>query len=79
MTSERVNVVIADEYCDRFDGVVKRCQKAGLLVDQTLKEIGIVSGRIDAAGRERLLRVRGVAAVELDRDIQIPPPESERQ
>ncbi|MCC6191565.1 MAG: hypothetical protein IT318_21270 [Anaerolineales bacterium] len=79
MTVERVNIVIADAYLGRFEAVVKRCVKAGLEVDQALKDIGVVSGRIDAGNRQRLRRVRGVAAVETDRELHIAPPGSEKQ
>jgi hypothetical protein len=79
MTLERVNVVVEAADGDEFEAVVARCRKAGLRVDQALPAIGVISGRINAAGRRRLGRVKGVTAVESDRAISIPPPDNEVQ
>jgi hypothetical protein len=79
MASEKVNVVVADDYLDRFSEVVKRAKEAGLQVEQPLETIGVVSGSIDPAKLAALKRVEGVTAVEPSRDFQLAPPESEIQ
>jgi hypothetical protein len=79
MAFENVSVSIADGYLDQFAAVVRRCKKAGLRVEQQLKEIGIVTGSIDSARLDDLSRVEGVAGVERSRVYQIAPPDSEIQ
>ena len=79
MAIENVNVSVTDDYLDRFPEVVKAAKKAGLKVEQEMETLGIVSGCIDAAKVDDLSRVRGVAAVERARTIQLPPPDSEIQ
>ena len=76
MSAEKVNVTIADEDPERFSEVVRRLEEAGLQVEQSLPEIGIVSGSIDAAKRGDLDHVQGVAGVEAERTFQLPPPDS---
>jgi hypothetical protein len=76
---QSVNVSVADEFLDQFDQVVRRCARIGLRVTQELKEIGVISGRIAGDKLDDLARVRGVAAVEATREIQLPPPESDVQ
>ena len=76
MPAEKVNVTIADEDPERFAEVVRQLEEAGLQVEQSLPEIGIVSGSIEAARRADLDRVQGVAGVEPERTFQLPPPDS---
>ena len=76
MAAEKVNVTVDERYQDRFAEVVKRAKKAGLKVDQELDSIYILTGSIDSEKVDKLRAVRGVAAVESDSDIQLPPPNS---
>jgi hypothetical protein len=75
----QVNITVADTHLDQFDHVVQRCQEVGLRVEQQFWNIGVISGRIEAAKLPDLKRIEGVAAVETSRTIQIAPPESNVQ
>jgi hypothetical protein len=79
MATEKVNVIIADDYRKRFAAVVRQCIKAGLKVEQELKEVGVVSGFIASTKLAALDRVKGVAAVERERAFQLSPPDSNIQ
>jgi len=79
MSSEQVNVAIADEYLGRFSEVVRRIEQAGLKVEQQLDLVGIVTGSIDADKIADLNQVQGVAAVERTQTFQLPPPDSDTQ
>jgi hypothetical protein len=76
MPTEKVNVTIADQDPGQFSEVVRRLEEAGLQIEQSLPEIGIVSGSIDSAKKADLDQLHGVAGVESDRVIRIPPPDS---
>jgi hypothetical protein len=75
----KVNIVVADDYENRFPEVVEAAQQAGLDVEEQLPTIGLITGTIDESKRSMLERVQGVAAVEAPRTYQLPPPESDIQ
>ena len=79
MKREHVNVSVTDDYLRRFDQVVRHCKQAGLQVTHVMKEVGVISGSIDAAKLDDLAHVKGVAFVEPAQRYQIAPPESEIQ
>lgn len=79
MGIEKVSIAVADEYLDRFDEVVRACERAGLTVEQALEGAGVVTGTIESSKRSNLDNVKGIVAVEQQRSIQIPPPESDIQ
>jgi hypothetical protein len=74
-----VSLSVSDDRIDQFPEVVDRAREAGLDVWQELDLIGVVSGSIDEERLEELRRIPGVAAVEPEREFQIPPPDSEIQ
>jgi hypothetical protein len=74
-----VTVLISEDALARFDAIVAACELAGLQVTQRLAALGVVVGQIDAAHIPALRSVEGVATVEVSRDIQLPPADSELQ
>jgi hypothetical protein len=76
---KQVNLSVADEYLSRFDEVVRHSKQAGLEVTHAMKEVGVISGSIDATKLDDLARVKGVTFVEPAQEYQIAPPESEVQ
>ncbi|MGH7553522.1 MAG: ketohydroxyglutarate aldolase [Longimicrobiales bacterium] len=79
MSEIRVLVSVSDEHLDDFDQVVERSRKAGLKVKSTMRQSGIVTGTIDSTRISDLRQVRGVQEVEPDREVRIPPPDSDIQ
>jgi hypothetical protein len=72
-----VLVSIADEYMDRLSEVARRCEDAGMKVDQKYENIGVLTGFVDSPEQVDLLRkVEGVSHVEESRRVQIAPPDS---
>ena len=59
--------------------VAEQLRAAGMTVEQVLGAVGIITGSIDAERRASLAAVPGVVAVELERHIQLPPPDAEIQ
>ncbi|MEV5409784.1 hypothetical protein AB0K60_13215 [Thermopolyspora sp. NPDC052614] len=76
----RVNIVVDT---GRFDSVVQAVRQAGVTVDDRSPAIGVVSGRITGddtdAAIAAISAIDGVVAVEPERTIRLPPPESEIQ
>ena len=57
--------------------IVRDLEKGGFVVDQTLEEIGSITGSATKAVASKLGTIRGVADVSSDADIDIGPPGSD--
>jgi len=79
MAQAKIMVSVDEGYLKRFAAFVKSVKQAGMTVEGEHKEIGVVTGSIDAAKVSALSRVRGVAHVEAEGQMQIAPPESDIQ
>jgi hypothetical protein len=79
MSVMNVNIVVADEYMGRFSQVLQRSKKVGLHVKDQMKEMGLIIGSIDSSKLDELKRVKGISAVEKDREINLAPPDSDIQ
>jgi hypothetical protein len=75
--AEKVTVLVTPAFQDRFDEVVERTRAAGLQVESELRNVGVIAGSIESNQLDGLRSVEGVAAVEIQRVIQLPPPDSE--
>ena len=62
-----------------IERVAERLRAAGMSVRQVLGEVGIIAGSVDAGRRASLAAVPGVLSVEIERNVQIPPPDAEIQ
>lgn len=54
--------------------ILPALREAGLRIESTLTAISVVLGTVDAAGRRALEEIHGVH-VEVERTIQLPPPD----
>lgn len=79
MTKLKVSISVDDEHLSEFSKVMKKVEKAGMEIDQELEDIGVATGSIDEEKVGKLRDVEGVSQVEEERQIQIPPPESDVQ
>ena len=79
MTSDsaRVRVMVSVDP-DRLREVARACREVGLDVEQET-ELGILFGTAPADALALLEAVDGVEAVERERSISLPPPDSEVQ
>lgn len=73
---EMITVAVDDEHVGTIDEVVVRLRAAGMSVDQVLRPVGLITGSVEAQVREVLGRLSGVASVEPQRHVQLPPPEA---
>ena len=64
---------------DRFDETVLALQDAGVVIDQQNPTIGTVSGRVAEDALAALAALDGVIAVERERSVSLPDPESDLQ
>ena len=76
---EKITISVADDAIDRIDEVVAALEDGGMLVDQVLRPLGVITGSVDTQRVQALGAVSGVAAVEPQRTVQLPPPDSDVQ
>ena len=75
--SVEVNVLVDDEHLSRIDEVASALTREGLSVDKTLRSVGVITGSVaDSDKTDALRAVAGVVGVEVNRDIQLPPPDA---
>jgi DNA anti-recombination protein RmuC len=79
MTKVKISISVDEEHLSEFSKVMKKVEKAGMQIDQELEDIGVATGSIDEEKVGKLRDVEGVNHVEEERQIQIPPPESDVQ
>ena len=80
-TDKKVPVLISvdDEHLPKMHQVVERCKAAGLDVEESLDQIGTITGSIDPGKIGHLSKVAGVSSVEQAGEYDIGPPDSELQ
>ena len=72
-----VNVLIDDEHLPKIDEVASALGREGLAVAKTLRSVGVITGSVADSGLTDALRqVAGVVGVEVNRDVQLPPPDA---
>jgi hypothetical protein len=76
---EKITVSVTDDALDRIDEVVAALENGGMHIDQVLRPIGVITGEADTQRVQALGAVAGVAAVEPQRTVQLPPPDSDVQ
>jgi hypothetical protein len=71
-----VTVLVADDRLDAIDEVAAALQRAGLRLGDVLPAAGAITGSVDDLELlPELSAVEGVAAVEPEQEIQLPPPD----
>jgi hypothetical protein len=76
---EKVTVSVADDAIGRIDEVVTALENGGMHIEQVLRPIGMITGSVDTQRVQALGSVAGVAAVEPQGTVQLPPPDSDVQ
>ena len=79
MSKLNLTVSIEDQQTEHFNEWVDEVTRAGFEVEQELKSLGVVTGKMDEEKVDKLKKVKGVANVEESRTFQLPPPESDVQ
>ena len=74
-----VTISISDDQIDAIDHIAARLTSAGLRIDQTLGEIGAITGSARLADIGALHDVPGVQHLEMEQSVSIAPPDSELQ
>ena len=79
MAKVRVMISVADEKVDQLAAVASALRGAGVDVEQTLESLGTIVGSVDEARLSAVARLPGVASVERQGVVTLPPPDSEIQ
>jgi hypothetical protein len=72
---DKIVISIADDSLDRLPAVVADLAAAGLVVDDVLEALGMVTGSVAPSSFPALSAVVGVAGVERQRTVDVAPPE----
>jgi len=70
-----VTLLVDDDSLGDLDGVLRRVREAGLRDGQVLPAAGVITGTAHPDTLHELSQVRGIRAAEVDRTIQLPPPD----
>jgi hypothetical protein len=73
MAKVRMLISVRDSHLGSLDDIARAAEQAGMDVDAKMKEIGVVSGLIEADRIDRLRAIEGVQDVELDKKFSLPP------
>lgn len=68
MGQVKLSVLVEDASRGRYPEVVEKCRRAGLVVEQELASIGVITGCMEESLVAALRRVEGVSAVEPQRE-----------
>lgn len=79
MTQINVSVAVDEAHLDQIFEVAQNLQATGMSVDQVMDRIGVIVGSCEEDNINALSQVQGVDSVEPEREIQIPPPDSNLQ
>ncbi|QQQ78134.1 hypothetical protein IOD16_06570 [Saccharothrix sp. 6-C] len=70
---DKVVVSVADGSAADLPAVVSALRDAGMVVEQVLEGLGVVTGSVAPGVGDLLGAVPGVAHVEVDRTVRLPP------
>jgi hypothetical protein len=79
MPKVRLSISVDDRHLNDFSKVLKDAESAGMEIEEKHKDLGVATGSIEKDKVESLRKVKGVHHVEEERQIQIPPPDSDVQ
>ncbi len=74
-----VTVLVDDDALSKIRSVARRLEQAGLKIEDVQEDTGTITGSIPAQKLALLEKVEGVSAVEQQREVRIPPPDSDVQ
>jgi len=70
MAQVRLTILVQEGSRDRYGQVVEDCRQAGLVVEQQLVSVGVITGCIDEECLPDLTAIAGVAIVETQRTLR---------
>lgn len=76
MANVNLLVSVSQDYLDRMPDIVQNLQSLGMTNIKSMEAVGVITGSLDENKVADVSRVEGVAQVEPERKVQIPPPDS---
>ena len=73
MAKVRMLISVRESHLGALDDIARAAERAGMEVDAKLKDIGVVSGLIEADRIDDLRAIEGVAEVAQDKKYTLPP------
>ena len=72
----QISVTVDDTHLARVGLVADALRDQGMRVDQVLDTVGVITGEVDPSQADSLRAVDGVASVDPQQQVQLPPPDS---
>ena len=79
MSEVKISVCVDDAHLSQIEKISQQLKSSGMNIEQTLPNIGILSGSIQADRLNSLYQIEGVQNVEPQESYQLAPPSSEIQ
>jgi hypothetical protein len=76
MSKVKISVCVKDDHIDHMLKVTEDLKSAGMDIEHTMPNIGIVDGSIESNQVEKLYQIVGVDSVESEQGYQLAPPNS---
>lgn len=74
----RVVIAVDDAHRDRLAEVIQRLSAAGMRIEQSLENLGVVTGSVASWMIQALAHIEGVSNVEIERTHRLPPAHPDR-
>lgn len=79
MSQVQICVSIDEAYLAQIQQISQQLQSSGMIVEQALATIGVISGSINADRLEHITQIEGVKSVETQQNYQLNPPDADIQ
>lgn len=76
---DKIAVTVRDDQLPHINELADRLRAAGMQVDQVFQTIGVITGSVTRLQRVLIETMPGVAAVEDQTSVQLPPPDADVQ
>jgi hypothetical protein len=77
----KINLLVAvdENHIGQILEVAQNLRSSGMYVEQILDQLGVITGSCDSAKMTDISQVPGVSKIEVEREYQLPPPNSDLQ
>jgi hypothetical protein len=77
----KINILVAvdENHIEQILEVAQHLRSTGMHVEQILDRLGVITGSCDSDKMPEISQIAGVSHIEVEREYQLPPPESDLQ
>ncbi len=79
MAQVKVSLLVEDSALPRISEIADSCKAAGLTIESVLEAVGVITGAVEESGLDKLRTADGIANLEIQKTVQLAPPDSNVQ